>query len=347
MSDNVIVIPPKYNSIITTILAILVVGMVVVGYFGWRNMKEENLKLQTEIISSKQLTESLIRGSNQWATKDDLMAMLKDSLTKDELKSLKEDLKKMDSKLKSVGQTVGIIKNKVAKMEKSDNEGPSNDEVVVCESTGELIDTHEYTKNPQIKELTDVNNAPLATVEFDAASPTPWSYEIFNREYYLTTTVGEKDNGQLIFYHDLKYSIPDVNEDKYLINLTSSEYKQIKGRSKFFWWNPKIDLNVFGGLNVYKFNFGKGRVNNIVSAGADIGISTSSYGETEVNSSFRFIRLGVGYDGERRAGRISFAPVLFNIGKPLPLLTNLYLAPQIGIDTAGGLTLTLGFGPQF
>ena len=55
----------------------------------------------------------------------------------------------------------------------------------------------------------------------------------------------------------------------------------------------------------------------------------------------------LGYDIERQAGHLSFAPFALNIGKPLPLIENLYITPQIGVDTGGAITTGIGIGPSF
>jgi hypothetical protein len=112
-----------------------------------------------------------------------------------------------------------------------------------------------------------------------------------------------------------------------------------------FWLNPTLDVAVFAGGTVYGFADGPGR-NSILSTGVDVGVSLSSYGETKADSVLKLFRIGLGYNMERQAGQLSVAPVTFNVGKPLPLITNLYIIPFVAIDTAGGLTLNLGLGLQ-
>jgi len=345
--ERIIVTTSKFNSVVTLIGVVLIAGLIVVGYFAWKSLSDENQKLRNEVVEFKQLTDTLVRSSNKWATKEDLEQQLKGMLNKEDLKALESDMSSLDSRLSAVGQTIGTIKRKVAAIEASDKVGPENSNPVTCED-GKLVDVYGYTKKPQIKELTDSNEAPVAEVEFNAAKEKPWSYEVYKRNHKLVTVVGRKDSGQLTFHHKLEYSVPDKDLNKqYKIELLSSDYIQVPLKSKMFWLNPKLDLNLFAGGNVYGFVQGPGRPESIVSFGADIGLSLSSYGETEIDSWFRLFRFGIGYNSERQAAHFSFAPFAFNIGKPLPLLTNLYLTPQLGIDTAGGLTVNLGIGPQF
>lgn len=350
MSEQHIVVSSssKLTSILSFALVALLIGAVVVGYFAYKSLMGENAKLANEVVQFKKLTESLVRSSTQWATKNDLNTELKDLMTKEDLDILRDDLKKLDSRLTAVGRTVGEVKRKVAQLEASDREGVETPPTEVCKETGKPIDVHSYTKKIQIKELKDSNDAPVANAEFDASKDKPWNYEVYGKEYKLTTVVGEKDSGQLTFHHQLKYSIPSKDPIKlYPVSIISSDYMQVPASSKWFWLNPRIDANFVGGGLVYKIADGPGRSDSVLSMGVDVGISLSSYGPTKVDSWFRMFRFGLGYNIERQAGSLSFAPFAFNVGKPLPLLTNLYLTPQIAIDTAGGLTVNLGIGPQF
>jgi hypothetical protein len=339
-SDN------KLSSIISFILVILVVLAIIAGYYVYKTLSEENTQLKNEVTQFKKLTESLVRSSTKWATKDDLKNDLKDFLTKEDLSALESDIKEIGSRLAAVGRTVGVIGRKVSKLEASDSEGPENPNPETCDD-GRLVDTHGYTKKPQIKLLTDTNLAPLAKIQFNAAKKKPWSYEVYQRQYKLITAVSKKESGQLVFHHNLEYSVPNESEKTYKVNLVESKYKQVPSSSKMFWLNPKLDVNFIVGGNVYGFASGPGRPDNILSMGLDLGLSLSSYGETKADSWFRLFRFSLGYDIERRAGHFGLAPIAFNLGKPLPLLTNLYLSPQIGLDTAGGLTVGMGTGVQF
>jgi hypothetical protein len=347
MSEKIIVTTSKFNTILTLVGVALIMGLLLAGYFAWKNLREDNLRLQSEVVQFKKLTDTLVRSSNQWATKSDLKAALKDLLTKEDLKELEKDMDKLDSRLTAVGRTVGSIKRKVAKLEASDREGPENTKVEKCDD-GRLVDIHGYTKKPQIKEIKDSNKAPLADVEFDASKKKPWSYDVHKKNYRLVTVVGKKDSGQLTFHHKLEYVVPDKDTKKrYKVNLLSSEYLQVPLKNKMFWLNPIVDVNFFAGGNIYGFAEGPGRPGSLLSMGADVGLSLSSYGETKADSWFRLFRFSLGYNIERQGAHFAFAPFAFNLGKPLPLLTNLYITPQLGIDSAGGLTLNVGIGPQF
>jgi hypothetical protein len=260
---------------------------------------------------------------------------MKDVLSKEDLKAVKDDLKTVGASLTAVGRTVGSIRRKVSALEKSDREGPPNPEVVKCDD-GRIIDVHGYTKAPQIKELEDGNEAPVAKAEFNAAKAKPWKYEVYERSYHLTTVVGKKDSGQLTFHHVLEYGVPGHSDKTFPVKLATSEYLQIPRSRQMYWWSPGIDVGVFAGGRVFSIG---GDPGDIFSFGADLGFSFSSYGRTKADSLLRFFRLGAGYDAQHNAAHFSFAPVQVNLGDPIPLLTNLWLWPYIGLDTGGALNV--------
>jgi len=349
MTDNPQVIylpsPSKWRTIIMIVgVSVAIVLILAVGGL-LKKLSDDNAALRSEVTQFKQLTIDLVRSSTTWATKADLDEKLKNLLTKEDRDALQKDLNDLKATLVAVGNTVGSLKSKVSDLEKSTSEGPQNPNPEKC-ADGRLIDTYGYTKAPQIKEMTDANEAPLASVSFNAAKEKPWQYNIYEKKFHLTTALGRQENGQLAFYHTLNYDVPSKSTKQYKIELTSSEYLQVPESRKMFWWNPVLDIGAFAGANVHSLAIGPGRSDGLFSFGAEFGFSFSSYGYTKVDSLWRFFRLGIGYDAERRAAHFSFAPATFNVGDPLPLITNLWLYPYVGIDSGGGLLVGGGIGFQ-
>jgi len=127
MSDKIIVAQTSKLKTIFMVLGFISV-IVVLGILIWfaKSMYDENLKLRSEMVAQKRLTETLIRSSTKWATKKDLKASLGDMLTKKDRLALEKDLKALNAKLVAVGKTVGSVKEKIASLEKSDKEGKEN-----------------------------------------------------------------------------------------------------------------------------------------------------------------------------------------------------------------------------
>lgn len=345
MEDRIVVVPRSKWPIIGFVVAVIIIfGIGAVGYVAYQKIMEENLKLRNEVTQFKTLTETLVRSSNKWTTKDDLKDSLATLLTADDLKALQDDIRKQSARISAVGRTVGKLSGKIAKLEESDQQGDKNPDVVACED-GRLVDIHGYTERTQTKRIQDNNKASVADVTFDASKEKPWDYELFGRQYNLTTVVSKKESGQLNFHHSLKYKTSADGEKEYPIALASSEFKQIQLGSKFYWLNPRLDLGAFAGINVLSVPV-LGDNTSLASVGVDLGLSISSYGENKLDSWWRFFRFGAGYNASRQAFQLSLTPAVFNLGKVLPLISNLYVGPQVGIDTGGGMTVNLGFDVQ-
>jgi hypothetical protein len=318
------------------VCAILI--LISVGFF-LKRLVDRSDHLKSEVVQFKQLTESLVRSSNKWATKGDLGRYMRFVLTTAEFDILRNDMRELGASVMSVGRTVGSLGRKISGFEKSDKKGPLNDstEIIKCED-GRIVDTYGYTRAPQIKELTDISDAPLARAQFNAARGKPWNYEVYKRDYHLSTVIGKKDDGQLVLYHSMKYMVPGKSNKKYPIELKTSEYLQAPESDKMFWWNPRLDFGAFAGGGVYG--------SHIFSFGVEFGFSFSSYGATKVDSLWRFFRISAGYDAHNSAGHFSLSPIAFNFGRPLPLLTNLWAIPYFSSNTSGTLSVGLGIGLQ-
>jgi hypothetical protein len=345
MEDRLVVIPRSRLPMVGFFVGVaLIIALGIVGYLGYRQLMFENAQLRNEVTEFKQLTETLVRASTQWTTKSDLKDSLANLMTTEDLKALRSDMRKQGAVISAVGRTVGQLDGRISKLEQSDSQGPVNDGVVKCED-GRLVDTHRYTERTQTKRVKDKNEAAVADVTFDASKSKPWDYKVFGRQYNLTTVLSKKDSGQLNFYNVLKYKTEADGNKEFPITLSSSDFKQANPESKFYWLNPRLDLGIFAGAKALSVPL-LGNDNTLVSVGADLGLSLMSYGETKVESWWRFARFGAGYNINRDAFQLSFAPALFNVGKVLPLITNMYLGPNVGLDSGGGMTINLGLGVQ-
>jgi hypothetical protein len=109
-------------------------------------------------------------------------------------------------------------------------------------------------------------------------------------------------------------------EEKKVGEIKLSKFEVLRSEDlpeKMFWWNPKLDLHIGFGIN-HKVQF---------SWIGDIGLSLSAYGQTKNDLRWRFFRVGVGTNGQDFS--LSFTPILYNIGKNLPLVSNIYITPSL------------------
>ena len=95
----------------------------------------------------------------------------------------------------------------------------------------------------------------------------------------------------------------------------------------FQWIAPHIDL----GLSV---SIGKEMI-----LAPTIGVSISGYGATENDLDWRFFRMGVEASNESLG--VSFCPAYYNIGRPIPLFSNLWIGPCYGYNGDNTLLLHL------
>jgi len=321
--------------IVYIFMGIVILGLIatnILFYF-------QNDNLFGKIADFKKVTETLVRSQTEIVSKKDLNDALKKYLTNKDIIGLKKDLKNMDAVLESVGVTIGKLERKVKYNQKSDKQGRPKEPTVVCKEDGRPIDVHGYTKASQTKTIKDKNEADLVDVTFDASSKKPWSYDVFGREYHLSTVVGKRKDGSNLYYHSLKYKVPEKSNKLYNIPILSSAYKQQLSNRQIFWWNPTLDLSITPGGIIYSIT----PPENLWAFGIDLGVSFSSYGRTKADNLWKFFRVGLGYDAIQNSGFLSFSPVLFNFADPMPLLTNLYIIPKISFDYRGNLSLMLGF----
>jgi len=116
-------------------------------------------------------------------------------------------------------------------------------------------------------------------------------------EAYMTSDVFEGDKGK-----------------KFPIDISSVSWVEAPPQEKSFMFNPRLSIGMNIGTEIYP----------------TLEVSFFSYGKTKGDMDWRFLGLGFGATGENRY--LSLAPVEYNIGKPLPMMENLFFAPYIGMD---------------
>jgi len=116
-------------------------------------------------------------------------------------------------------------------------------------------------------------------------------------EAYMTSDIFKADKGK-----------------KFPIDIASVSWVEKPPGEKSFMFNPRLSIGMNIGSEVYPA----------------LEVSFFSYGETKGDMDWRFLGLGFGATGDHRY--LTLAPVEYNIGKPLPLMENLFFAPYIGLD---------------
>ncbi len=171
------------------------------------------------------------------------------------------------------------------------------------------------------------------TVEGDAIKQ-ELSYKLHQK--FRGVFVESQGPGGLTNHYAELYEM-DGDKDAGRIELTN--FKVIKSKqaeSRMFWWAPHLDLSVgYGASGTSKHGFA-----------GDIGFSTSGWGKTPDDLTWKFFRAGVGFMAENNL-ILSFSPVQYNIAKNLPLVSNLWITPSVGLalsteEKSWMTSLTLG-----
>jgi hypothetical protein len=111
--------------------------------------------------------------------------------------------------------------------------------------------------------------------------------------------------------------------------------RRVKPASRFRWFNPKLEIALANLLSVDNGSF---------KAVPEIGLSVMSYGETADDLSWRVLRAGASYTGDGVG--LSLSPGSYNLGKQLPLVSNVWLSPTytwleadhwVGLSLGGSL----------
>ena len=308
--------------------------IIVAGIFIWRAFINLTSQVEQSNIAFKSLSEELARAQNELVTRAELESFAK-SIGAD-LGTIKKDLKGLGADLVAVGQTVASLEGKIEENQDSDDSvshdpPPQPDECFLC-------DIHSYTAVIQAKDV-KIGEMPHARVEFDASQKAPWTVKSDDIDVKVTTAVGELDitGAPLVFYHTismLNKSRPKLAGKEYKLKITSSEFQQTTSSNKeFYWWAPHLSISldnqlVFMDELEYKL-------------GASAGISVMAYGRTKDDNEWRFIRLGAGLNTGENLYVIA-EPVQYNLGKVLPLVSDLWLGLGAIYDGAWGISITIG-----
>jgi len=291
----------------------VVVALLVYGYKLYLNLTS---KIEAGNVAYKQLSETLARAQNESVTKAELLDLAK-SLQLD-IGAIKKDLSSLDAKLVAVGTTVAKINSKIENSKPSDNTVPVDppEQPAQCK----LCDIFEYTANKQLIDV-EFGEMPFASVEFDARQRAPWTIASDAVDVKVDTAIGEREkDGTLVLYHTISLenkSRPELAGKDFKLKIASSKFSQLlDNRKEFYTWSPHLELHLD---------------NNFIAddglsykPGVSAKLSLMSYGLTKNDSDWRFVILGLGVGFESSLYG-TFGLFEYNIGKHIPLLSNLYI----------------------
>lgn len=321
----------KLKTISIIVLALsLVVAM---GLMLWQVKSLENRQeeLIREIgVSEKSITKSLHRASSKTVENSEQLEQFAEE-NKLDINEVKEDIRRLGAKLEAVSSTIAETKSVVHIKQISDSTTQTKNEPVLCPDSGELIDQHEYTKAIQHRFIEDENKMRVADVSFDASSRTPWTDKVYGIRYIINSSLSRDRSNNLVLHSELLSENPEVQPGEFFrIETVQSNLLQVEQKPEFRLWDPAIYLSISAGINFWpQVQF---------SATMNLGVSVMSYG------AWRFIGLNAGFDGANNTFQASFFPFTYNIAEHMPVVSNIYLFPYIGINHQNTVGAGIGLG---
>lgn len=129
---------------------------------------------------------------------------------------------------------------------------------------------------------------------------------------------------QITEYDDKGKEVSNWRIDEFTTSVIKPTGKQ------FYWWAPHLELGGAAGADF------KGSGRGLFY----LGFSPFAYGLTRNDNTFRLLQIGVGYDGSLPILFVS--PAGYNLGEPLPLITDLWIWPSFGISDVYMVLINIG-----
>lgn len=287
-----------------------------------RDLITKQQAMQESMIEMKQLQDNWVRSSSQFVSKDDLNAFLKDNSSS--LDALKKDIDALGASITGGS----VITSNTPGYNGSDLPSTTT-KPGTNTSPGTNTDPYGYQKNTQVLALNepfaDGVSVPWGEVGFSAWKEKPWNLNIKPRKYSVLTVVSTTEDGQHLVHN--QFSI-EVDGKRQTIPVQSSEFKEVYPESKFS-FNPHLMLGA--DMGVYTNPPLRGEVE------PSLQVSLFSYGQTKVNPTWTFLDVGVGYASQAQRPNAIITPFTYNVGKHIPLMSNLHVGPSVSVDTSGNI----------
>ncbi len=324
-------------------IAVIVIGLVAfIIKLQWDAQNREDA-LNQRMIEMKQLQDGIIRAQSKYVSKDDLDDFAKKidinlSVIRKDLDKFGADIKGINHVLaRSTGRKGSNIPSTGTKPRPVDPEDPDKPHPLQCSDVeGCYLDTYGYNNNSQSLGLTEPfsngSEVPFGTVTFEAWKKEPWSVDQPPREYHVATVLGQDEEGR--HYVHNKFQI-GVDGKRYEVPIEQSELQEVYPEPEFR-WDPHLNLGLDVGASIAT-SPDPDESAATAEVVPNLQVTLFSYGETKKNPDWTFLGLGVGFETRRTNLGILVSPSNYNIGKPLPLMDNLYVGPQVGVDMSGNV----------
>jgi len=299
------------------------------------------------LVDQKTLKDGTVRNQRSISSKEDLERLIKESGI--DWKLVRSDQKELGSKLKGIQRVVvrsqGWSRTNLDST--STHVGKNEDGTDVSLSTvqcsdGSVIDcpdTFGYLTKRQeltLQEPFGDKQVPVGTVGFSAWKPSPWDATIHPRQYSVTNVVSVDKEGRSNYHTQVKVS---SNGEEVVVPVDSAQYVE-KYPEASFMFNPRLYFGVDGGVMASRISGTP--VDSVGEVTPNMHVALFSHGKTKLDMNWTFLGIGVGYETQNQSVGFLISPVNYNIGKPLPLVENVFLGPTISLDVKGQVSVLLG-----
>ena len=174
-------------------------------------------------------------------------------------------------------------------------------------------------------DATDGNKYPVATVRLspNIEGEERWSIEPHDLQFKTNIIETTDDDGNPKRYAEAwvenHWSTlgkeADGSYTKFPVDLKITNWAKRVDKDKKFWYNPRLGFT--------------GIASDTMAVGLHLGLF--SYGTTKADSDWQFMSFGLAASNDTELA--FFTPVKYNIGKPLPLMDNLFIGPTGYLDS--------------
>jgi archaellum component FlaC len=334
----------KINIALVVVILVLIAGLALAltqyGKFKGKAAQEKR-QLQADLETQETINENLVRSQAHMISQGDL-----DRIIRERMGDIRNDLDEINAKVVSVSRATGRLESSVSKLGVSDS-------ATVVEGVPELSKEITWMSKDgsqelpwawaKVKPLGDSTtpvygrlvglvgpekaDRVMQTLVVYMSNPknAQWRTGTHPVEFSVTAAVAETDDGLQTQYVQLWAKTPD-SEELIPLAVIDADFQYVDPKApEFRWWSPHIDAGVTGVVLPTK-----------ATGGGTIGFTIASYGVTASDNIWRFGRIAVGTDGE--AAWIEVDPVGYNLGKPLPVVDDVwaYVGIVVSSDGYGG-----------
>jgi hypothetical protein len=310
---------------------VIILICIVVAIFGFLKMKSDLQYANEQLITTQQSlvevklemgkiqAQTIVMPANSDEWKDAVEKVRKENA------AIYAMMKKQDEKLTNIGQIVSSIPATHT------NDQPSTTVVNVPSTDPNSTVTYkEYSKDITIPAKNSEGKdteLPIAWAKFKDQTKL-WDSGTYALKYNVSVIQSERENGTINSY--ITSSIEDAHGVTAPLEVNAKFIQTKLTEKKMFWFAPKLSLNA--------------DINNRGNGGGGLSCSMSSYGRTKIDSSWKFLEIGVSTNGDE--AWLKFMPASWNAGDVIPGISNTFISPYIGIDKEGtnfGIGLSVPF----